>query len=155
MVDLNRAYQEVKSLPDDALNKELSQPTGSLPGYLIMAELEDRKALRGSHGASPNQMSMKDELLSSAPVRQYANGGMISSLNPGYSGIMQRMHPEMYGGLTQEQINQQSGGLPPLMSAQTPQAAAAIPTLSLATPSGSPLEPPRYSGGGLASLYRR
>lgn len=156
MVDLNSAYQEVKSLPDEALSKELGQPSGSLPGYLIMAEMEDRKALRGSTGSNPNRMSMKDELLQSQPpMRQYAGGGMVTGLNPGYSQLMQRINPEIAGGQMQEQINQQFGGLPPLMSAQVPQAAAAIPTLSPMTPSGSPQEPPKYAAGGLASIYRR
>lgn len=156
MVDLNAAYSEVKSLPDEALNKELGQPSGSLPGYLIMAELEDRKALRGSTGSNPNRTSMKDELLQGQPpIRQYAGGGMVAGLNPGYSQLMQRINPEIAGGLTQQQINQQFGGLPPMMAAQTPQAASAIPTLTEMTPSLAPMEPPKYAAGGLASLYRR
>src|SRR6478609_7298479 len=127
MADLRRAYEEVRSLPDEALGKELSSPTGAIPGYLIMAELDERKALRGG-GGNPNPMSMKDELLmggtipqpttqdAMGPSRQYSRGGIISGLNP-FNTMMQGMkNPEISGGLLQEQINAAAGGLLGLMS---------------------------------------
>ena len=149
MVDLNRAYQEVKSLPDEALHKELSAPTGMLPGYLIMAELDERKAVRGG-GGNPNPMSMKDELLGGS--RQYSRGGIIAGLNQ-FNTMMQGIkNPQIAGGLMQEQINQASGGLPSLMSAQAPGAAAPPQYLSDLVPT-TPGEPQPI--GGLASLRMR
>lgn len=69
MVDLSAAFSEVKSLPDEALNQELSNPSGALPGYLIMSELQDRQAVRAGSGGgkSTKRPSMKDELLQSLP----------------------------------------------------------------------------------------
>lgn len=155
MVDLNRAYQEAKTLPDDALSNELANPTGAIPGYIIMAEMEDRKAIRGGGGGDPNPMSMKDELLSGTG-RQYSRGGIISGLNP-FNTMMQGMkNPQIAGGLMQEQINQSSGGLPALMPASAPGELGAPRSLSELTPTapGEPQKLQQYSHGGLASLRR-
>ena len=153
MVDLNRAYQEVKSLPDEALQKELSSPTGMIPGYLVMAELDERKSIRGG-GGNPNPMSMKDELLGGS--RQYSRGGIIAALNPFHAQMQGMENPQVAGGLMQEQINQQSGGLPALMPAQSPGAALPPAYLSdlVPTPSSMPQPIPGYAQGGLASLRR-
>lgn len=150
MVDLNRAYQEVKSLPDEALHKELSAPTGMLPGYLIMAELDERKAVRG--GGNPNPMSMKDELLGGS--RQYSKGGIIAGLNPFNTMIQGMKNPQISGGLMQEQINQASGGLPALMAAQAPADLGPPQYLSDMVPTapGEPQPLRGYAHGGLASL---
>lgn len=155
MVDLNRAYSEVKTLPDEALARELENPTGSLPGYLIMAEMEDRKAIRGSSGGDPNPPSMRDELLG-ITSRQYSKGGIIAGLNPFNTMIQQMKNPEIAGGLMQEQINAASGGLPALAAAQPPGAPGSPYSLSELTPTapGAPQKIQQYSHGGLASLRR-
>ena len=155
MVDLNRAYSEVKSLPDEALQKELASPTGMIPGYLVMAEMDERKAIRRAGGGPPSELSMKDEMLA-GPSRQYSRGGIIAQLNPFYSQMQGMQNPDVAGGLMQEQINQQSGGLPSLMSAQNPGAAPPPSYLSdlVPTPSNAAQPVPGYSHGGLASLRR-
>lgn len=80
-MDLSRAYQEVKSLPDEALANELANPSGMVPSYLVMAEMEDRKALRSTGGVAGqlNRPSMKDELLKGigAVQQRFAQGGMV------------------------------------------------------------------------------
>lgn len=147
MVDLNRAYQEVKSLPDEALQRELSSPTGMLPGYLVMAELDERRAIRGG-GGNPSPMSMKEEMLGG---REYAKGGLIAGLNPFNAYIQGLKNPQISAGLMQEQINQMYGGLPSLMPAQTPGAPQAPQMISDMVPT-SPQQP--QAPMGLEALRR-
>lgn len=155
MVDLNRAYSEVKTLPDEALARELENPTGSLPGYLIMAEMEDRKAIRGSAAGNPNPPSMREELLG-VTSRQYSRGGIIAGLNPFNTMIQQMKNPQIAGGLMQEQINAASGGLPALAAAQPAGVPGSPVSLSELEPTvpGEPQKLQKYYQGGLASLRR-
>ena len=152
MVDINAAYKDAKFLSDDDLKKELSTPTGMIPGYIVMSEMQDRKAIRAGSMAPPNQMSMKDEMLAgqSQPMpqqpqpagafRQYASGGMVKQLNP-------------LEALTTVQ-NAAAGGLPALQAAQAPGAAQAPQALPSLNPAGIPQQPLHYAMGGLASLRR-
>lgn len=153
-MDLNAAYQDAKYLSDDDLHKELSNPSGLIPGYILMSEMQDRDAIRQSAGASTApQLSMKDQLLSS---RQYSKGGIIAQLNP-FDALSQTMkNPQLMGSYMQDAINQQSGGLPSLQAAQAPGAPAAPQQISSLqpTPAGTPQEVRRFSSGGLASLIR-
>ena len=163
MVDINAAYREAKYLPDDALQQELSSPTGMIPGYIVMAELQDRQSIRGSAGGNTlNQPSMKDELLagaipSSGSSRQYSRGGIIAQLNPFHAMAQAIKNPELMGGYAQEVINQQSGGLPALTAAQAPGSPEDPWHLSDFQPTapGVPQAPMGFSNGGLASLNRR
>jgi hypothetical protein len=164
VVDLNAAYQDAKFLSDDDLRNELANPSGMIPGYIVMSELQDRNAIRTSAAGAKPQMSMKDEMLQSMPqnmgappIRQYSRGGMIAQLNP-FNAMAQAMrNPKMLGGLTQDALNNQSGGLPSLQAAQSPGAPQAPSEISSLQPTapGVPQEPLHYAMGGLASLYRR
>ncbi len=154
MVDLARAYEEAKSLPDEALSNELANPSGFLPGYIVMSELEDRKALRASGGGQAPQGSMKDELLSSlGPVRQYAQGGIVAQLNPGYARMLGLQSPEMAMQLAQQSNMDASGGIMQLAPPQAmgaPQAAPSLNSLVATAPS----DPQKPKSLGLASLRR-
>lgn len=155
-MDLNRAYQEAKSLPDEALSQELASPSGFLPGYIIMSELEDRKALRAGGGGQRPPGSMKDELLSSmGGFRQYANGGIVAQLNPGYAQMMGTRNRQFANGLREEDIIDANGGIAPLMSLQAPGAPAPAPSNNsmMATTPGTPEELKRL--GGIGSLIGR
>lgn len=154
-MDIHAAYQDAKYLSDDDLKGELSNPTGMIPGYILMSELQDRNAIRSSTtDATSPKLSMKDELLSS---RQYSRGGIIAQLNPFNTMAQTLRNPKMAGSLMQEQLNNQSGGLPSLQAAQAPGAPAAPTDLSSLQPTapGVPQEIRHFSTGGLASLYRR
>lgn len=142
MVDLSAAYQEVKTLPDEALARELSNPSGMMPGYLVMAEMEDRKAIRTGGGGTGKRPSMKEELLGgigSAP-QGYSTGGLVSALNPGYTNIMSLIKPDLAQQQASQQMMDDNKGYfmlgrpgelsgmalpsPPSLSAMTPTASA-------------------------------
>jgi len=161
VVDLSAAYRDTKSLPDDVLKKELASPSGLIPGYLIMSELQEREATRaGGMGGDPNnQPSIREEILSSgiAPSNQYSKGGIVAQLNP-FNAVAKGMkNPDIMGGYMQEAINKSSGGLPALQAAQAPGALSPPTHLSqfIPTPSGAPQQPGMFANGGLVSLMRR
>ena len=152
-MDLSRAYQEVKSLPDEALTKELSQPSGMVPSYLVMAELEDRKAIRSSTPQQGKKTSMKDDLLNDINPMGFASGGLVQQTNPFYYSMLARMNPEVAASQMQEQMMQANRGYYPTNSLQAPQAPqppAGISGLVPGAPamSGS-LQEPRYAAGGV------
>lgn len=153
-MDLHAAYQDAKYLSDDDLTNELSNPSGLIPGYILMSEMQERDAIRKSSGSGTTpQLSMKDQLLSS---RQYSKGGIIAQLNP-FDALSQTMkNPQLLGSYMQDSINQQSGGLPSLQAAQAPGAPEAPRSLSSLqpTPAGTPQQIQQFACGGLASLKR-
>src|SRR5262245_19232621 len=79
MTDLAQSLSEIRSLPDQALRKELSSPTGMLPGFLVISELHDRKNLRGNYmgkGAPDGQKTVAEEYAGS--IQPYAQSLMQS-----------------------------------------------------------------------------
>ncbi len=161
MVDLNAAYQDAKFLSDDDLKRELANPNGMIPGYILMSEMQDRDAIRAGSGGPAPKGSMKDEMLAQAPqtgaVRQYSRGGIIAQLNPFYAQMQGMRNPDILGGYMQEALNNASGGLPSLQPAQAPGAPQPPSEISslLPTSPNAPQELKGYASGGLASLYRR
>lgn len=159
MVDISGAYQDAKYMSDDQLKQELAAPSGMVPGYIVMSELQDRAGIRAGGTSSLNQPSMKDQMLAgyTAPSRQYSRGGMIAALNPLDAADKVLRNPDLAAGFQQDQINAQSNGLPALQAAQAP--GAPNPPSELGsfqpTPSAAPQAPIHYMHGGLAALQRR
>jgi hypothetical protein len=161
MTDISRAYQEARSLPDDVLVNEMQNPSGMMPSYIAMSELNDRKALRAGGGGAPKKRtSLAEELamsVQSSPVRQFSEGGRIGRLNPFHAFLEALQNPELSGAIQQEQINAMHGNQPPLMQPQRPVAASGPVHTSLLRPQppGTPEPLKRYAGGGIASLMGR
>lgn len=152
-MDISRAYQEIKSLPDEALTRELQKPSGMVPGYLVMAELEDRKAIRSTSAQSGAKTSMKDELLKGIGSVGYAAGGLVSQTNPFYYSMMARMNPEVAASQMQEKMMQSNGGYYPAQAPGVPMAPQVPGGLSslipgAPSPAGS-LQEQRYAKGGV------
>jgi len=148
-MDLSRAYQEVKSLPDEALTRELEQPSGMVPGYLVMAELEDRKALRASASQPESKTSMKEELLQGiGSVPGYSSGGLVSGANPFYAQMQAQMNPQYAASLMQEQMTKANGGYFPLNPPNVPgQPQAPAGLGSLVPGQSAPAQRPYAKGG--------
>lgn len=167
-MDLSRAMSEVRSLPDEALKKELAQPTGMLPGYLILGEMTERQALRNG-GGRPQRMSIAQEMLrgyQSPPAeKSYADGGLVAATNPFLAYIEAMQNPEQLASLKQEQINSRAAGLPGLMPLRALEQAGPPVGLdwlkpwqpgTLQTPNsvGAPEKMPNWEGG-IDKLLRR
>jgi len=64
MPDLITVANDLKTYPDQWLAKEVQQPTGAAPAYLVLAELQRRKLLRaGGDGAKPPTSSVMQDTL--------------------------------------------------------------------------------------------
>ncbi|HEX6093724.1 MAG TPA: hypothetical protein VFZ07_10250 [Dongiaceae bacterium] len=85
-MDLARAFSELKSLPDTALQKELATPTGAIPGYMVVGELHERKALRARAG-SPDEVIKRKSM-----AEEYM--GDIKSMMPQGMQPSQAMPPQ-------------------------------------------------------------
>lgn len=87
----------LKSLPDQALQQELLKPSGSMPGFLVLTELQRRKSMRDNYAAiragKPPNSSMAEEFakgVGSADVGNYAPAvrGFMPGPMPGGEPIM-------------------------------------------------------------------
>jgi hypothetical protein len=168
-MDLTSAYSAVRDLPDSVLHREMQQPSGMIPQYLIMGELADRRTIR-SGTANPKPPTIAQQLMQGIlppanptpqpyPMMQsggYSKGGMIAGINPFNTQAQIMKHPKIGTGLTQEQMNQMNGGLMPLSSPQAPGVASPVQSLSnlMPMPPGSPSAPTDVDSGGLATLLR-
>jgi hypothetical protein len=163
-MDLASAYSAVRDLPDNVLHREMQQPSGMIPQYLIMGELADRQSIRGGM-ANPKPPTIAQQLMQGIlppanpqpqpyPMMQgYSKGGMIAGINPFNAQAQIMKHPDIGTGLTQEQMNQMNGGLMPLQSPQAPGQAAPVQMLSNLMPL-PPGQPAQIDSGGLATLLQ-
>jgi hypothetical protein len=89
----------LKGVPDNRLQKELQNPTGEIPSYLVLSEVVRRDKLRQGMNAAPSQSSvLEDAIAKGQPAPQqmqqmpqepepqqemagYADGGFISPNN--------------------------------------------------------------------------
>ncbi len=128
-MDFGAALSEVKSLPDSALRQELQR--GYLPGFLVLGEMQERKALRASAPVRGPRTSMASQQLS--------KGGLVAQINPfgAYTKALKNQR-----NMVHEQPEQ---GLAALVDLRAPSA----PTeLGLMVPQ-PPGEPKAFSNGGL------
>jgi hypothetical protein len=81
----------LRGLPDDRLKNELSQPTGSVPEYLVLSEVVRRDRLRESAASAPQSTVVQDVMGAMQPQQQpmaMASGGFISpSAAMGNAGV--------------------------------------------------------------------
>lgn len=70
----------LRGLPDDRLKQELSQPTGSVPQYLVLSEVVRRDKMRESAATAPQSTVVQDVIGTpqQAQAQAFANGGFIS-----------------------------------------------------------------------------
>lgn len=62
-MNIIQIQDDLKNLPDQALQKELLQPSGTAPGFLVLTELQRRKQMRSAYEAQKQQpnKSMAEE----------------------------------------------------------------------------------------------
>src|SRR5215831_7374764 len=75
MPDLMATVNDLKGLPDEALQRELANPTGAIPGYLVLAEAQRRSTLRSAAQRSQKQSgTVYDDVIRSMMARQPPQG---------------------------------------------------------------------------------
>lgn len=87
-MDLRRAHEEVKSLPDQELQREMSNPSGFIPGYLVAAELNERNVMRREKYAAGGYVQGKGIVAQVNPFYTYLMGlKSLRDLEPKTSGL--------------------------------------------------------------------
>ena len=117
----------LKGLPDQALMQEAQQPTGQVPQFLVVSEIQRRSTMRQKFEAQKEQPSgtIKDQILS----------GGIASVSPPPDQMMSAM------GMPQQMPPQQ---MPPQ---QMPSQQPPMPQ------QGAPMPPPMgMAGGGVVKM---
>lgn len=147
-MDLNRLDKEIRFLPDEVLKKEMNNPSGLIPGWMALAELADRDAIRQSGAPAKPQPSIAS--------RYFSEGGLVADLNPFIALTEQMQNPELQGQMLQEKLAALFGGQPPLMPTMPTMAPGGAPGLSGLNPlpAGTPKQPDQMKRSGIAGLMR-
>ena len=85
MPDVIAQVNELKGLPDQALQHELVSPSGAMPAYLVLAEAQRRQLMRQSAVTSQNQApvgSVYDDVIRSMMARQPPQGAAPAGATP-------------------------------------------------------------------------
>ena len=163
-MDINRAYQEAKSLPTEYLEKELQSPSGMIPEWVVLSEMHSRKSM-GSRKTP--RMTVRDEMMMGLTPKQspvmpqqgFAEGGLVSYLNP-FLGMdsFGQMPDTTAQALEMAAIRQ--GNQPRLQKPQAPQQLNKQSGIAALSAPQAPPElraPIKLASGGLATLnpYQR
>ena len=75
---------DLKNLPEQALMREMQQPTGSAPQFLVLGELKRRKQMRDDYNRQKNadMKTVAEEVVTAAGAPQEGIMQMARSLNP-------------------------------------------------------------------------
>jgi hypothetical protein len=86
MPNLMQLSEEVKSMPDAALQRELIQPSGVVPGYLLLAEVQRRQLMRQAAekqmAGGQGQTSVYEDVLRNMMARQPPAGIAPAGMTP-------------------------------------------------------------------------
>jgi hypothetical protein len=91
-MNLIEAQRSLQGIPDDALIKEMRQPSGIAPQYLVLSELQRRKQIRSSAAQAPKS-TVRQDIVGFAEGGQVENkpgwmsGGLGDFLNSGVLGF--------------------------------------------------------------------
>ena len=84
MMNLLQVQDDLKNFSQDQLVKEMQQPSGSTPQFLVLSELNRRKRVKGNFEArqAQNQPTVAEEAVASAGVPQSGMMGMPEAMAP-------------------------------------------------------------------------
>ncbi len=84
MMNLLQVQDDLKNFSQDQLVKEMQQPSGTTPQFLVLSELNRRKRVKGDFEArqAQNQPTVAEEAVASAGVPQSGMMGMSEAMAP-------------------------------------------------------------------------
>ena len=84
MMNLLQVQDDLKNFSQDQLVKEMQQPSGTTPQFLVLSELNRRKRVKGDFEArqAQNQPTVAEEAVASAGVPQSGMMGMPEAMAP-------------------------------------------------------------------------
>lgn len=103
MMNLIQVQDDLKNFSQDQLVKEMQQPSGTTPQFLVLSELNRRKRVKGDLEArqAQNQPTVAEEAVASAGVPQSGMMGMPEAMAPASAdseGIGSMMPKSMRSG---------------------------------------------------------
>ena len=103
MMNLLQVQDDLKNFSQDQLVKEMQQPSGTTPQFLVLSELNRRKRVKGDLEArqAQNQPTVAEEAVASAGVPQSGMMGMPEAMAPASAdseGIGSMMPKSMRSG---------------------------------------------------------
>ena len=105
MINLLQIQDDLKNFSEDQLVREMQQPSGTAPQFLVLSELNRRKRVKGEFAARQAQQAptVAEEVVASAGVPQSGMMGMSEAMAPASvdSGGIGAMMPQ----------NMKSGGV--------------------------------------------
>lgn len=84
MMNVIQIQDDLKNFSEDQLIKEMQQPSGSAPQFLVLSELNRRKRVKGEYAArqAQNAPTVAEEVVASAGVPQSGMMGMSEAMAP-------------------------------------------------------------------------
>ena len=84
MMNVLQVQDDLKNFSQDQLIKEMQQPSGNAPQFLVLSELNRRKRVKGDFEArqAQNQPTVAEEAVASAGVPQSGMMGMSEAMAP-------------------------------------------------------------------------
>ena len=124
---MNILQQEdlVKGLPDQALMQQAQMPTGELPQFLVVSEIQRREKMRKSFAEAVPENSIKDQVLSSGIAAMNptpdplmasamgAQGGQDPMMQQQMQDPMQQQMPMQDPMMQQQMMSAAGGGMMP------------------------------------------
>ena len=117
-MDILEIEDVLKGLPDQSLMQEAKQPTGQVPQYMVVSEIQRRSKMRKSFEAQKKQPS-------STITEQILTGGVASVAPP---------PPQMMGAMGMPQQPPAPPQQPPMGQQQPPMQPQQMPVTHKASP---------------------
>ena len=109
-MNIIQVEDNLKSIPDDRLQQEMSNPSGMFPQYLVMSEIQRRTKMRedyegrmAANEKTPPRPTMREEMLMSMQSN-IPSGGIADLVNPTQQSPNNAMPP-----IPQEPVRMQAG----------------------------------------------
>jgi hypothetical protein len=145
MADLSQAFSEVKSLPDHILQKEISSPSGSIPGWLALGEIHERKRLRATTGTKdPNKRPSMAEEYAGNIQNIYAGAGLSQPAQPPQAMPPQGSSSQVPPGGIADIPPPPQAGIASMPQAQAPQGYARGGIVTMGNYRGQGVDPRLY-----------
>ena len=149
MPDVMSTINDLKSLPDQALQMELTRPSGAVPAYLVLAEAQRRATMRQAAQADRSRQpvgSVYDDVIRDMMARQpppgIAPAGMtpVGSAPPAAPPMPQNFRPAVgmaEGGEVDDDGEQDDDPPPSLLQVEGVRAARGL-LAAVIRPGGAP-----------------
>ena len=97
-MNLVQLSEQLKDVPDDFLQREITQPTGAYPSYLVISEMTRRKRMRDKAIKQEPSTSVAEDLMGINAIPQAAQslaGRDVARMGPPQQPMPPQMPPQM------------------------------------------------------------